>query len=244
MKFSVVTVCLNAKAALEKSLRSLLAQTDIDYEWVVVDGGSTDGTLELLGEREGEFGGRLTWISEPDAGIYDAMNKGIARSKGSFIYMLNAGDVFADDDVLARVAAAIAENPSAMIYYGAVRQGGKRLEFAHERLHRRTICHQACFIARAAHERFGGYDLKHPIAADYAFLLKASLGKAEFVRMNELIAIYDMTGVSERNLRRQILDFHSVQLEAGLIGRIGFGFLVIARLCYKSIRRFCVGGLK
>ena len=90
--FSVVTVCLNAEQHLAEALDSVLAQSCDDYEMLVVDGGSTDGTLALVREREAAFGGRLRWMSEPDSGLYDAMNKGLHRARGRYIVYLGADD--------------------------------------------------------------------------------------------------------------------------------------------------------
>src|SRR3954454_18317001 len=95
---SVITVVLNDAAGFERTARSVIAQRGVRLEWVVVDGGSTDGTITIIKSVEG----RITrWISEPDRGVYDAMNKGIAAASGDYLLFMNAGDCFADETSLA-----------------------------------------------------------------------------------------------------------------------------------------------
>ena len=95
---TVVTVCRNVKSSLEKTMNSLLHQSYAHIDYVIIDGASTDGTPEMLGKTEG-----IRWISEPDKGIYDAMNKGIRMAEGEWVIFMNAGDVFASDDTLSKV---------------------------------------------------------------------------------------------------------------------------------------------
>ena len=104
MKISLITVCYNSAAVIRTALESVLRQTWPEVEYWVVDGGSTDGTLEIIREYEPKFGGRMRWVSEPDRGMYDAINKGIRLATGEVVGILNADDVLADDRVLERVA--------------------------------------------------------------------------------------------------------------------------------------------
>ena len=94
---TVVTVCRNVKSSLEKTMNSLLHQSYAHIDYVIIDGASTDGTPEMLGKTEG-----VRWLSEPDMGIYDAMNKGIRMAEGEWVIFMNAGDVFASDDTLSK----------------------------------------------------------------------------------------------------------------------------------------------
>ncbi len=110
MKITVITVCRNSAATLQDTLESVLAQSWTGYEYLVVDGGSTDGTLEMLQDVEGRFHGRLKWISEPDNGIYDAMNKGVRMSSGDVVGFLNADDYYQDNGVLETIAGAFAQH--------------------------------------------------------------------------------------------------------------------------------------
>ncbi len=104
MKISIVTATYNSGESLRDTLESVLSQTYDDYEHIIVDGGSTDNTLDILREYEPRYNGRLKWHSEPDRGIYDAMNKGIARATGELVGLLNSDDFYTSDDVLASIA--------------------------------------------------------------------------------------------------------------------------------------------
>ena len=104
MRITLITACYNSAAVIGTALESVLRQTWPDVEYWVIDGGSTDGTLEIIREYEPKFGGRMHWVSEPDRGMYDAINKGIRKATGEVVGILNADDVLADDRVLERVA--------------------------------------------------------------------------------------------------------------------------------------------
>ena len=91
-QFSIITICYNSERTIERTIKSVLAQTFRDYEYIIVDGGSNDSTLDIVRRYEPLFEGRLNWKSEPDKGIYNAMNKGIERSRGNIIGIVNSDD--------------------------------------------------------------------------------------------------------------------------------------------------------
>ena len=103
MKISIITASYNSVSTLSNAMESVLHQTYTDWEYIVVDGGSTDGTVDLIRRYEPRFGGKLKWTSEPDHGIYDAMNKGISRATGDVVGILNSDDYFTSEDVLSVV---------------------------------------------------------------------------------------------------------------------------------------------
>ena len=112
MKLSVITINYNDKDGLLRTAKSVVEQTFKDYEWLVIDGGSTDGSQEIMGQ----FSAHIAWgVSEPDGGIYEAMNKGLAKASGDYVQFLNSGDSFIDRDVLERV---FADNLLADVNYG------------------------------------------------------------------------------------------------------------------------------
>ena len=104
MKISVITATYNSGATVRDTMESVLRQTYGDVEYIVIDGSSTDGTMDIVKEYEPRFQGRMKWISEPDKGIYDAMNKGIAMATGDVVGLLNSDDFYTSDRVLERVA--------------------------------------------------------------------------------------------------------------------------------------------
>ena len=116
--FSIITVCYNSKKTIEKTLQSVLSQTEQDFEYILIDGASTDGTLDILRAWEPKFGGRMKLVSEPDAGIYDAMNKGIRMARGTLVGIVNSDD-FYQSDALERVKAHYDPSLRYQILYGA-----------------------------------------------------------------------------------------------------------------------------
>lgn len=175
--FSVVTVVLNAERWLRRALESVFSQTFEAVETVVVDGGSTDGTLEVIASLEGRIS---RWVSGPDGGIYDAMNKGVGLARGEVVFFLNADDRLADPSVLAAVAAEFERPPSVDLVVGDIlgseEMGGGYFpmkpasEFA---LFMNGICHQAVFARRRLFEEIGGFDRRFPVCADRDWILRA-----------------------------------------------------------------------
>ena len=123
MKISVVTVCYNSVNTIEETMLSVLNQTYPDIEYIIIDGGSTDGTVDIIRKYAARLG---YWISEPDKGIYDAMNKGIAAATGDYINFMNSGDMFASNDVLSSFKNFVSDDPE--IVYGDVKLSYKGKE--------------------------------------------------------------------------------------------------------------------
>ena len=118
MTLTIITINLNNAAGLEKTMQSILEQTCIDFEYVVVDGASNDRSLEVIERFANQFGKRLKWVSEPDKGIYNAMNKGIGMASGDYLEFLNSGDSLACDNVIERMYKALEEHYYPSILYG------------------------------------------------------------------------------------------------------------------------------
>lgn len=174
---SVITVCRNAATTIEKTLRSLAAQRYPHVQSVIVDGVSTDGTLDIVARYATAA---TTVLSEPDAGIYDAMNKGIRLATGDVLYFLNADDSFVDENVLGDIAQVFASDPTRLFVFGNVVYEGApdgqvfgpaqpfRTFTVHEFLHK-PFCHQAVFAHRRLFDALGGFDTRHRYVADYAW---------------------------------------------------------------------------
>ena len=172
VKFSVVTVCYNAKKDLERTLQSLKSQTYRGFEWIVVDGASTDGTEAFLKHEKTV----TRFVSEPDSGVYNAMNKSLDLCGGEFVIFMNAGDEFFNPFVLEKAAEALAENPDCSFLFGdacIVPEIGR--PFFREYLEPigvQNICHQSIFYKRTLFAQFGRYDEQFQIVADYDFNLR------------------------------------------------------------------------
>lgn len=192
MKITVVTVCYHSAATLRDTLESVLAQSWEDYEYIVVDGGSTDGTRDILQSFEARFHGRLKWVSEPDNGIYDAMNKGVRMSSGDVIGFLNADDYYQDNRVLEAIAAAFAQHGTDAVHgnlhyiNGAQKvvrtwRGTAYLPGAFQRgwcpAHPTFYCKTDCFT------RYGGFDPSIGSAADFELMLR-------FIEKNRISTAY------------------------------------------------------
>lgn len=180
MKVSVITVCFNSAATIEATLRSVAAQTYPDLEHIVIDGNSADETLGII-RRSGTRVSKL--VSEPDHGMYDAMNKGIRLAEGGIIGILNSDDVYADDDVIARVVAAMEESDADACYGDAVFVGRddpsrvvrywKSRPFAPELLSKGWFPpHSAFFVRKDLYQRFGSFDLDYPLGADVELMFR------------------------------------------------------------------------
>jgi glycosyltransferase involved in cell wall biosynthesis len=174
--FSLITVTYNPGEGLRRTVESVKAQRYRDFEHVIKDGGSTDGSLEAYAQDAPGYAPLIA--RQADGGIYDAMNQALSHATGRFVLFLNAGDSLFDAQVLESVAAVLRLRPDLGLVYGdyfseTLRQGVKspsRLtRFA---LFRNTLCHQSCFAQRECIERLGGFDTSLRVLADYDLLLR------------------------------------------------------------------------
>lgn len=194
-KISVVTVCRNAKDLLMQTVRSVESQDYADLEYIVVDGASSDGSLKVIES----CGCVAKWVSEPDKGIYDAMNKGCRMATGDWILFLNAGDTFASADVVARLARDIAENPDVDVVYGDVIRSGdsEELKKASPTLkpHRLAFCHQSVICRRKLLEE-NPFDISHRYSADFKFFKILEKKGCGFKYAAFPVARFDVSGIS------------------------------------------------
>ncbi|TVR37951.1 MAG: glycosyltransferase [Cryomorphaceae bacterium] len=180
MKISVITVCFNSVDTIEDCVQSVLGQDYSDVEYVVIDGASTDGTLELLNNYRNQIS---TLISEPDQGIYDAMNKGLTHCKGDVIAILNSDDLYRDNSVLSRVVQYLTEKQVAACYgdleYVDRSNTNKVVRFWRAgQYHRKKFLHgwmpphPAFFLKRSCYQEHGFFDLRFTTSADYELMLR------------------------------------------------------------------------
>jgi len=193
---SVVIPVLRAAAKLERSIASVLRQPRDLWELVVIDGGSLDGTLDVIRSHSGEVGEA---VSEPDGGVYDAMNKGIARSRGRYLYFLGAGDTLRPG-ALERVASRV-PGPKVGFIYGNVLMRDRNLvwdgPWTAQKFRTRTPCQQAIFYDRRIFARHGTFELQYSTLADYALNLRCfGDPKIEKVYLEDIIADYEGGGLS------------------------------------------------
>jgi glycosyltransferase involved in cell wall biosynthesis len=175
--FSIVVPTLNVAPVVQACLASIAEQSFRDFEVVLVDGGSNDQTVEVASGFKTALGNRLSVRQEKDSGVYDAMNRGIAASRGAWLLFLGADDRLHADDTLARVAAFIRESPASHLVYGDVvlRSTSARYGGAFDLdtlLFERNICHQAIFYRRELFASLGPYNLRYRIWADWDFNIR------------------------------------------------------------------------
>ena len=212
MLLTIITINRNNAAGLEKTMKSVLAQTCREFEYVVVDGASTDGSEDVIKRFAPSFRGHLKWVSERDKGIYNAMNKGIWMAGGEYLEFVNSGDVLVSADVIQRLSEALEENRYPSILYGNMLKempGGGIFQdksFAGEEMtllgfYHGTLNHSSAWIRRDLFDKYGLYDEALKIDSDWKWFLQAIvLGDEKPVYADIDVTRFDMTGISERNV--------------------------------------------
>ena len=240
MKLSIITINYNNAEGLKKTLASVASQTYRNIEHIIIDGGSTDGSVDIIREYENTIKRSVTinqstiqvkWVSEPDLGIYNAMNKGIRNASGEYIQILNSGDVLASPDVTAKMIAALNDemsrdkslNDGVPILYGnmikkdyatgKVIGKSREVEYSLRQYFSSTMNHDCCYFRRDLFETYGLYDESLKIVSDWKWFMQViGLGKVKPIYVNIDVTIFDASGISESNLelrnkeRRQVLE--------------------------------------
>lgn len=195
MKISVVTVCYNAVQTLEKTMLSVLNQTYPDVEYIIIDGGSTDGTVDIIKK----YADRLAyWVSEPDKGIYDAMNKGIRVATGDYLYFLGADDILLADlgDIISKIS-----NKN-IVYYGSIKlkTTGREYSCGFNKLSliRNNVSHQAILYPRSVFLKFV-YNLDYKLYADWLLNMQCLSLDIKTHKVQYCIALYNDVGLSGLN---------------------------------------------
>jgi len=207
---TIITVCYNEAHRIGRTVDSLTAQTSRSFEWIVVDGASTDGTLDLLQRYQPHIS---CLISEPDHGLYDAMNKGIEMATGEYILFLNAGDFLQNREVVTAFhkragTADIVVGNMHIVYPDGREKDRKSSEKSLDRelLYWRSFDHQVTFIKRALFEKFGTYDLSFRIMADWEFFARVVVRHGASVEpWDHCVSVYTFDGISARLENRQQL---------------------------------------
>lgn len=191
---SIITATYNSRETVEACLHSVARQNHIGLEHIVVDGGSTDGTTDRLRQWNDE---RLRWTSEPDRGIYDALNKGIDRARGEWLYFLGADDTL-EPDVLAAIRTNL-KQPFVMLYGDVLFSNNHRMRsfLGPRTLLQNTVQHQSAFYHRSLFENFR-YDTSLRILADYELNLRLYLSRQPTLYLNRLIARCAVGGASSQ----------------------------------------------
>ncbi len=182
MKFSLITVAYNSSQTIADTIESVLHQSYQDIEYIIVDGNSADTTLDIVKAYEPQFNGRMRWISEPDKGLYDAMNKGIKMATGDVVGIINSDDLFCDMDAILKVSNVFDANKFldgvyADLYYVAKNDTSKIVRYWKTGKQRSFgkgwhPAHPTFYVKRDVYERFGMFDLDYKLAADFELMLR------------------------------------------------------------------------
>ena len=232
MKISLITACYNSAKTIKTAIDSVLSQKGVEIEYIVVDGGSKDGTVDLLKSYEPKFNGWMRWISEPDKGMYDAINKGIKMATGDVVGILNADDVLASDDTLAHIVSAfntdsypLAPDSSRIdAVYADIRfvkegetvaalREAKTVRYCSAKRWRpwmfrfaAMVPHPSFYVRRESFERLGGYSLDYRICADFELELRyLYLAKLRAAYLPECVVVMRMGGMSTSGWRSNLV---------------------------------------
>lgn len=218
MKLSIVTINYNNAEGLRKTLASVAEQTYRDIEHIIIDGGSTDGSVEVIKEYVSSIPNgdpfikhTIIWVSEKDSGIYNAMNKGICKASGAYIEILNSGDVLSAPEVTDRMVRELEKNEYPAILYGNMLKsydgkkivsrdtcGGTGATKSFLYFYNGTLNHDCAYIRRDLFDKYGLYNEEMKICSDWEWYVKAiALGGEKAVYTNIDVTIFDMNGVSE-----------------------------------------------
>lgn len=207
-KLSIITINLNNEDGLEKTIKSVIKQTFTDYEFIIIDGASSDDSLNIIKKYEKNIS---YWESKKDDGIYFAMNKGIDIAKGEYLQFLNSGDYLLNKNVLEKV---FKRSDSQDIYYGSSMRNStdgrnyscsEPKDLTMKRFFDHSICHQAMFIKKELFNKFGKYNEKLKIVADWEFNVKAIiLNNCSLKFLNFPIVFYDMNGLSMKKQKMSL----------------------------------------
>jgi glycosyltransferase involved in cell wall biosynthesis len=199
IKLSIITINYNNRDGLEKTIRSVIDQRFTDFEFIVIDGGSTDGSVDNIRKYENKIN---YWCSEKDAGIYNAQNKGIKKAKGEYCLFLNSGDFLYNEDVLNKIFSKKFHDDiiygDMIIDYGNGKlvYGPQPKKISFEYLIHTTLWHPVSFIKRELFDKFGNYNEELKIISDYEFFVKTILvGKVSTRHIEMAVAVFNTAGI-------------------------------------------------
>jgi len=227
-KVSIITVVYNGIEHVEETIKSVLEQTYDNVEYIIIDGGSNDGTVELIRKYEEQID---YWISEPDNGIYDAMNKGLAQATGETVGLINADDWY-ERDAVEKVVRRF-QNSNADVLHGSMRilkeNGSEMIVQAEENLERlkkgMLLNHPTVFAKRSQYAKYGFFDTSYSIVADWEMMLRWWHQDAQFEALDDVLANFRMGGVSSEHLKKSFLEKHRVRKKHNITGIVDWYYV-------------------
>jgi len=215
LKISIITVCYNSAEYFEKAIESVLSQDYDNFEYIIIDGGSTDGSVDIIRKYEDRL---AYWVSEPDDSLYDAMNKGIAKASGDIIGMINSDDYYFPGAFKKVAAAFEGKNLDENIFWGDMMYGDERvLGWRDWNVKRGAFApHPSMFCPKNIYDRIGTYSLDYKILADYDFMYRAiNYHHIKNIYLPEAIAFFRPGGLASQNILPSLKEELSVKLRYG-----------------------------
>jgi len=237
---SIITPSFNSEGTIARTIDSVLNQVYDNIEYIIVDGGSTDSTVSIIESYLGEFNGRLKYISEPDDGIYDAMNKGIRIASGTLIGILSSNDYF-EPNAVQDIVNAYDENKAYSIVYGLQRYllDGREIEvvmYHHSNLPQKMMAHPACFATKALYNKYGMFDASYKSSADYEFLWRIYDNEdVTFIPVYKIIVNFNMGGMS--GTQQGYLETIRLRYSKGQISNVHYNYIRIRCFIGNFVRK-------
>lgn len=204
IQFSIVTVCYNASLTIRNTIKSVLAQCYDNYEYWIIDGASTDSTIEIIKSINDKH---IKYISEPDNGIYDAMNKALNKAKGDYILFLGADDILFSKETLKNIENKITDDTS-IIYGNVIKLSTGTIydgEFTKWDWTYKNICHQAILYPKCIYKK-KTYNLEYKLVADWVYNLELLAESVNFRYIDEIVSVYnDIDGLSSTKVDKKFL---------------------------------------
>lgn len=224
MKISIITVTFNRAHIIRDAIEGVLHQSYKNYEYIIVDGVSKDNTVEILKEYESKFDGRLRWVSEPDKGLYDAINKGIKMATGDVVGIINSDDYFHRDDVFSTIAKAFEDDDSLEVTFGnerIIKPENPDVNYRYEApwyfrpwMFRIGLepPHPSFYAKKELFEKYGYYKMGYVISADYDLMMRFLLvHKAKYKYLNHTILTFRASGISTDSSNRLMMNKEQVR---------------------------------
>ncbi|MEZ9855721.1 glycosyltransferase family 2 protein [Vibrio breoganii] len=242
LDFSIITVCYNSVKTIEDTIASILSQKKIKFEYIIIDGGSSDGTVDLIDNINDK---RLKYTSEPDDGIYDAMNKGVYMARGKYIAILNSDDIYTCDNVLHKIKREFEENAcdivSGSIYYFMSNPSKSIRSYPLKKM--KTLKdwkagyqppHPSTFIRKSVYDEIGLYDCQFRISSDYDFLFRAlAVNKYVHHIIEENVVAMRIGGESTKSIEQIIIGNREVKRVWTKYNVIPPRFLKLKKILHK-----------
>ncbi|WP_026568363.1 glycosyltransferase family 2 protein [Bacillus sp. UNC41MFS5] len=236
---SIITPCFNSENTIRQTLESVLNQSYQNFEYIIIDGASTDDTLNIINEYKILFGEKLRIFSEPDDGIYDAMNKGISKAKGSIVGIINS-----DDWYELNTLELINQNYTGAKYeilYGMQKNWENEKEKivfikSHEFIDTQMLTHPTCFVTKSTYSDLGCFDLSYKSSADYELMIRmVKSGKVHFTPIHQIMANFRMGGMSSGQIG--VREDANIRYHYGIISKKKMIFTIFKSLAYEIMSK-------